>query len=250
MQTEAHEPSQPLPSVFDRFPAPATQPRTSIALRKVGFWSSFLAVPAAYALGQALGSRRTGVVAGGLALLGLATLRWQLSRWFEETPAYEALGRTGPLELRRYPFRIEACSEVDATDLDDALHRGYSRLECYLYGANADREQLACVTPVLTTMRDGVFTTAFVMPPHRSVTSLPHPNDLRVELREVPERQIAVLPFRGRFTKDNLVWQERELLRALVAAGLVAKGSITLATYDAPATLPALRRNELWIEVG
>lgn len=238
-----------IPSVFDRFPVPTTQPKTAVTLRKAGFWSTLLAVPAAYALGHALGSRRTGVIAGGLALLGLGALRWQLARWFTETPAYEALGHSGNIELRRYPFRIEARSEVDATNLEDALERGYSRLECYVYGSNEDREQIKCVTPVLTTMHDGVYRTSFVMPPHRSVASLPSPDDMRVELREVSERHIAVLPFRGRFTKENFVWQERRFLRALVDAGLVAKGSVTLATYDAPATVPALRKNELWIEV-
>jgi hypothetical protein len=200
-----------------------------------------------------LGSRRTGVIAGGLALLGLGALRWQLGRWFTETPAYEtsehASAAQHRIELRRYPFRIEARSEVDATDLEAALHRGYSRLECYVYGANADRELLACVTPVLTSMHDGVYATSFVMPPHRTFASLPSPADARVELREVSERHIAVFPFRGRFTQENLVWQERKFLRALVDAGLVAKGSVTLATYDSPTTLPALRRNELWIEV-
>jgi hypothetical protein len=176
--------------------------------------------------------------------------RWQLARWFTETPAYEALGRTGLIELRRYPFRIEArCEVTDAHDLEDALERGYSRLECFVYGANEDREEIECVTPVLTSMKDGVFRTSFVMPPHRSVASLPQPDDMRVDLREVPERRIAVYPFRGRYTKENFMWQERKFLRALVDAGLVAKGSVTLATYDSPTTLPALRKNELWIEV-
>jgi hypothetical protein len=249
METSTLEQPQPLPSVFDHFPGPATQPKTAVTLRKIGFLSTLLAVPAAYVLGHALGSRRTGLIAGGLALLGLGAVRWQLGRWFEETPAYETHGHTGNLELRRYPFRIEARTEVDASNLEDALSRGYSRLECYIYGANTDRQRIARVTPVLTTMRGGVYRTSFVMPPHRSVASLPPPDDVRVELREVPERRIAVLPFRGRFTKDKLAWQERELLHALVEAGLVAKGSVTLATYDSPTTLPALRKNELWIEI-
>ena len=249
MQTTRLEQAPPLPSVFDRFPAPATQPKTATTLRKVGFISTLLAVPAAYALGRLLGSPRTGAIAGGLALLGVGALRWQLGRWFTETPAYETVGEASTIELRRYPFRIEARSEVDATDLEAALERGYTRLECFVLGANSEREELVCVTPVLTSMRDGVYTTAFVMPPHRHVTSLPQPDDMRVELREVPERHVAVFPFRGRFTKDNFMWQERKFLRALVDAGLVARGSVTLATYDSPTTLPALRKNELWIEV-
>ncbi|MBA3503568.1 MAG: heme-binding protein, partial [Deltaproteobacteria bacterium] len=119
----------------------------------------------------------------------------------------------------------------------------------FVLGSNTEREAMSCVTPVLTTLQDGVYRTAFVMPPHRSIESLPHPDDKRIELREVSERRIAVYPFRGRFSAENFVWQERKFLGALVDAGLVAKGSVTLATYDSPTTLPALRRNELWIEV-
>ncbi|HLL24305.1 MAG TPA: heme-binding protein [Kofleriaceae bacterium] len=249
MQTTTPEHAKPLPSVFDYFSVPAPQPKTAVALRKVGLWSTLVAVPAAYALGRALGSRRTGVLAGGLALLGIGVVRWQLARWFEETPAYETLGRAGELELRSYPFRLEAYSEMRTSDLEAALHHGYSRLECYVYGANAKREPLACSTPFLTVHRDGVFLTSLVMPPGRELASLPPPSDHRVELREVPERRIAVYPFRGRFTQENFAWQERKLLRSLVDAGLVARGSVTLATYDGPTTLPALRRNELWIEV-
>ena len=249
MQTSTLEQAKPLPSVFDRFPAPATQPQTAVTLRRLGFWSSLLVVPAAYAIGRMTGARRTGTVVGGLALLGLGALRWQLARWFTATPAYETLVHVGEIDVRRYPFRIDARTEIHATDFESAFESGYSRLECFVYGANNKREQIECVTPVLTSMRDGVYTMSFVMPPQRSVASLPHPDDMRVSLREVPEYRVAVFPIHGRLTADNLVWREREFLRALVAAGLVAKGSITVATYDSPATLPALRKTELWIEI-
>lgn len=249
MQTSTLEQAKPLPSVFDRFPAPATQPQTAVSLRRLGFWSSLLVVPAAYAIGRLTGARRAGSVVGGLALLGLGALRWQLARWFTETPAYETLLHVGDIEVRRYPFRIDARTEVQATDFDTAYERGYSRLECFVYGANDKREHIECVTPVLTSMHDGVYTMSFVMPPERSVASLPHPADMRVTLREVPEHRVAVFPIHGELTAENLVWREREFLRKLVDAGLVAKGSIKVATYDASTTLPALRKTELWIEI-
>lgn len=250
MQPATHAQTKPLPSVIDRFPPPATPIRPVPTTRKVGFLSTLLAVPAAYALGHLLGSRRVGLVAGGVALLGLGAVRWQLARWFAETPAYETLGRAGEIELRRYPLRREARSEVaGARDLEQALEQGYSRLECFALGANSDRAQLADVTPVLTSLKDGVYTTAFVMPSPGEGKALPAPDDARVQIAEVQERQIAVFPFRGRYTKENFFWQERKFLRALVDAGVATRGSVTLATYDSPTVLPALRKNELWIEV-
>jgi SOUL heme-binding protein len=241
---------KPLPSVIDRFPPPALQENALTTVRKVGFLPTLLAVPAAYALGRLLGSHRTGVAAAGIALVGLAAVRWQLARWFAETPAYETVGRAGEIELRRYPARLEAKSDaVGAHGLEEALETGYARLECFVLGANADRAQLGEATPVLTSLQEGVYTTSFVMTSRRDVASLPAPDDLRVEVGEVPARQIAVFPFRGRYTKENFFWQERKFLRALVDAGVATRGSVTLATYDSPTVLPALRRNELWIEV-
>ncbi len=207
-------------------------------------WSNLLA-PAAYLAGRAFGDRRVGAIAGGLALL----LRWQLGRWFTEQPRYETLGRAGDVELRRYPLRVEARHHL-AGELETAVERGYSLLECYVLGANERRETIAHGAPVLTTMYEGVYTVSFVMPGHHTIGTLPSPADRRVELSEVPAREIAVLPFRGGIGPEVLAAHADRLLQTLIDVGLIATGSITLATYDAPTTLPALRRNELWIELA
>ena len=104
--------------------------------------------------------------------------------------------------------------------------------------------------PVLTAMRDGRYNVSFVMPPGRTITELPRPDHVGVELREVPARQIAALRFHGRFTRDNIAAHERTLMQQLIDAGLSARGSIAFAAFDSPATLPLLRRNELWIELA
>lgn len=238
------------PPLFDRFPRAATRPADAAQRRRLALWGSLLAVPAAGALGALLGSRRTGLVAGAIAALGLGALRWQLARWFTPTPAYTPTARHGELEVRTYAARVEARTEVTARDLEQAHDRGYGRLACFLFGVNGAAEVLPMCTPVLTTMRDGVYTTSFVMPAERALAALPRPSDVRVELREVPATPVAVYRFTGRTTAATLAHHERRFLRALVDAGLVAHGSITLASYDSPFTLPALRRNELWIELG
>ncbi|MDQ3364895.1 MAG: heme-binding protein [Myxococcota bacterium] len=249
MQTSLEQPAPPLPSFFDHFPAPSTSPKHAARWRKIAFLTSLAAVPAAAVLGGMVGGRRTALLAGGLAALGLGALRWQLARWFTETPAYQKVSRIGDIEVREYPLRIEARAETDATDFEGALARGFGRLACYIYGANTGHEDLEVTTPILTSMRDGVYTTAFVMPPHRAISSLPRPDDARIELREVAGTKLAAFPFRGRFTRDNIEHHERRFLRALLDAGLVARGSVALATYDSPMTVPQLRRNELWINL-
>ncbi|HEU0030554.1 MAG TPA: heme-binding protein [Kofleriaceae bacterium] len=246
----ATEPQQAtLPSIFDHFPRPATIGNPAVEQRNLGFWAGLLAIAAGTGAATALGAGKRGVVTGGVAALALGALRWQLSRWFTHTPQYVVEQRLGDLEIRRYPMRIEARAGIDEHDFEKALARGFGRLACYSFGANSHHEDLAMSTPVITTMHDGAYTMGFVMPPGRDLGSLPRPDDPRIHLREVPERRIAVLKFRGPFTRANIEAHEGELLRKLVDAGLSARGSVAFAGYDSPMTLPLLRRNEVWMEV-
>jgi hypothetical protein len=240
-----------LPSVFEYFPRPATRPRRSLAWRKVAWLAGLLTIPAATGLACARATtRRRGALAGGVTALALGALRVELARWFTPEPAFHPEGKLGDLELRRYDARVEACAEVDVPVLELAMDHGYGRLAGYVCGANRTGEMLPRTMPVVTAMRDGRYTVSFMMPPARDLGSLPRPMHPGVELREAPSRTIAVLRFRGRFTRDNIAAHERRLLQQLVEAGLSARGSIGFAAFDSPATLPILRRNELWIEVA
>ncbi|MBS1117896.1 MAG: uncharacterized protein H6Q90_124 [Deltaproteobacteria bacterium] len=249
MQPAFDQPPPALPSSFDQAPRAEPISKHPVRRRTTACYLGLVAIGAGTGMAVALGARRSGVVAGGLAALALGGLRWQLARWFTSTPAYEVERTIGGLELRRYPLRIEARAAVDVQDFEAVLDRGFGRLACYSFGANSGHEDLEMTTPVVTTMHDGVYAVAFGMPPGRSLRSLPRPDDPRIELAEVAPRRVAAVRFRGRFTRDNVQRHERDLLSQLVDAGLSARGSVAFAAYDSPFTIPFLRRNELWIEV-
>jgi hypothetical protein len=203
--------------------------------RKAALIASLLAVPAAAGIAYARARPRRGLLAAGITTFALGALRIELARWFTPEPGT----CTG---------RVEAMTEIEDSTLEAALDHGYGRLVSYICGANHRRELLPRTMPVLTAMREGRYTVAFVMPPGRSLSNLPRPEHPRVALREIPEHTIAALRFRGRFTRSNVAAHERALLRHVVDAGLATRGSIAFAAYDTPLTLPLLRRNELWIE--
>ena len=177
-------------------------------------------------------------------------LRVELARWFTPEPAFDVEDRLGGLELRRYRARIEARVQVDEPSLEEALHHGYRLLADYAAGDNDLVEHVGRTTPILIAMRDGRYKVSFVMPPGRTLRELPWPTHPAIELREVLARRIAALRFRGRFTRDNIAAHERVLLQQLVDTGLAARGSVAFAAFDSPATLPFLRRNELWIDLA
>jgi hypothetical protein len=243
------QPTRTLPSIFNRFAPVSTQGQPAVTRRRQAFQAALLSIPIAAGLGWALRTRRAGTVAGGLAAFALGALRWQMSRWFRATPAYTVDGRVGDLELRSYPSAIEARAELEARSFEDALDLGFGRLACYMFGANAASEDIELPTPVVTSIHDGVYTMSVAMPPGRTLASLPEPNDPRITLREAPARRYAVLGFSGRFSRDNVSAHERRLLREVLELGLVTRGSVGVAMYDPPATLPLLRRNEVWLEI-
>jgi hypothetical protein len=243
------QPTRALPSLFERFAPVSTQGQPVVVRRQQAFHAALFSVPIATGLGWALRSRRAGMVAGGLAAFALGALRWQMSRWFRATPAYTVDGRIGDLELRSYPSGIEARAELETRSFADALNLGFGRIACYMFGANAADEGIEMLTPVVTSIHDGVYTMSIAMPPGRTLASLPEPNDPRIVLREAPARRYAVLGFSGRFSRENVSAHERQLLREVIDLGLVTRGSVGVAMYDSPATLPLLRRNEVWLEI-
>ena len=213
--------------------------------------ASLLAVPAAAgALYARATTRRRGLLGVGLAALGLGALQVELGRWFTSEPDFDAEGKVGDLELRHYEARVEARARVGDLVLEQAIDHAYGRLAGYICGENQTGELLARMTPILTTMNEGCYTVSLMMPPGRTIPGLPRPDHPGIELCKVPARQIAALRFRGRCTRDNIAAHERVLLRQLVNGGLVTRGSIAFVTFDSPATLPILRRNELWIELA
>ena len=140
---------------------------------------------------------------------------------------------------------------------------GFRRLASYISGSNTLREtleitgpmtargeRLAMTGPVLARPGDGGLEVAFVMPPGRTLASLPRPHDARIELVEVPERRVAVLRYRGRYDADRLERESRRLRELASAEGLAGKGEPVFAGFDPPSTLPWLRRNEVWLDLA
>jgi hypothetical protein len=204
------------------------------------------AVGVGAAVGALTGSRRAGYVAGGCVALLAGAFRWQLQRWFTIQPDYKVERRIGVLEVRRYAPRVVARTRVDA-GFESAIDEGFRRLAGYIFGG---KRHIQMTTPVEADQAAGGRIVAFTMPPGRSLDNLPHPEDPRVELAELPERRIAVLRFRGPYSADIVEEMERQVRQRVADAGLAGRGDPMFAGYDPPSTLPFLRRVEVWLELA
>lgn len=206
-----------------------------------------------------------GLLTGG-ALLGLA--KWQLDRFFTETPDYEVQRAFDGFEVRHYPPRVVAETTVHGVDHDAALNEGFSRLAGYIFGANegarsamaapielreasgkAMSEKIAMTTPVTSHAYDDGHVVTFTMPKHRALELLPVPKDARVRVRRTEGERFAVLSYRGAYGGELARAKQADLLARVKEQGLVTRGTPLFAGYDAPSTLPALRRVEAWVEL-
>jgi hypothetical protein len=234
--------------------AVATQPHNNKLARSIAFGACALATP--LAVGAGVGAlmrsrrRRSSLLAGGVAAAVIAAFRWQLQRWFTDEPAYVVERRIGGLEIRRYAPRVEAHTRLTVPDFETAIDEGFRRLARYIFGENEAKRSIAMTTPVITTPRASTHTVAFVMPPDRTLGSLPTPADARIKLVELPQRRIAAMRFHGRYTDRVMLEQTRRLHELVAAADLETRGQPMFAGFDPPTTLPWLRRTEMWIELA
>jgi hypothetical protein len=218
-------------------------------------------------------SRRLGLATLS-ASIGLTLARWQLGRAFNWQPPYRVELENGRLEIRRYGQEVHAETTIDDADWQQALEQGFHVLADYILGNNASHVKLPMASPVMTTLNDptvkrarakswkapavsaiddlmssGSRTMAFIMPGDLTLDDLPGPLDERVQLRVVPPRRVAALRFHGRYSGELPAQKRNELLFLAKCAGLSVRSEVVFAGYDAPSTLPLLRRNEVLVEI-
>jgi hypothetical protein len=193
----------------------------------------------------------------GLATLGgsigAALTRWQLARLVTETLRYRVELSDGDFEIRHYASRVQAETVVNATSWANSLDKGFHRLLSYISGGNEAQQKIAMTAPVTATVGAtdrATRTVAFKMPDRYPLEALPEPSDPQIKLRRVPPRRVAALSFRGRYGGDLPAQKRQELLTQVRRAGLFPIGDVIFGGYDAPWTLPLLRRNEVHVEVS
>ena len=192
-------------------------------------------------------------VAALIASASASLTRWQLARWFTEKARYQVELSDGDFEVRHYASRLQAETVINAAPWRRSLDDGFHRLAGYIFGDNADHHKIAMTAPVTLTLGAvdrSTRTVAFKMPDRYAMETLPEPNDRRITLRRVPARRVAVLTFSGRYGRELPNRQRMQLLTRVRNARLLPIGDVTFAGYDAPWTLPFLRRNEVLVEVS
>jgi hypothetical protein len=203
--------------------------------------------------------RRSTVVVGAVGVLALVAGAWSVyQRRTTETAPYTVVAHVDDVELRRYPPAVlaetEAASETAA----------FRRLFRYISGANEGDVEVSMTapvevsgrgttvsvtTPVAVESSEDAVRMAFYLPGEYDVDTAPRPSDDAVELVAVPPRTLAVRGFSWLPTERRVARESDRLVGTLEDAGVATSGEPFFLGYDAPWTLPFLRRNEVAVEV-
>lgn len=207
--------------------------------------------------------RRRWILLAVAGLAGVGAVAWSAMANNVETPDYVVSSKQGDLEIRDYGPNIVAEATVEG-ERDKAIQRGFSIIADYIFGNNLSSAKVAMTAPVLQQSSEKIAMTApvtqqaqgqswnvrFVMPSKYTIETLPKPVNPQVALIEVPAKRLAVIRFSGSANRGSLDEQEGRLRTFLAERGLEAINTPQYAFYDAPWTLPFMRRNEIMIEIA
>jgi len=186
-------------------------------------------------------------------------------RLYEE-PHYDVVARLGDrVEIRRYGPRLAA--EVELSSSGQAkMSEAFGLLFSYIAGANhveksgsakiamtvpvevRRNENIAMTVPVQVSEASGAVRMLFYLPTNLTADTAPKPTDLRVRLIAVPGETIATLRFSG--SAGDSGKRQLELMDILKKSRWNPTGTPYQLSYDAPFTLPFLRRNEAAVAVA
>ena len=177
-----------------------------------------------------------------------------------EQLSYTVESKQDGYEIRQYPAHIRAQTKVSGNVVSSG-NRAFGIVAGYIFGDNQSQnkiamttpviqeqpsEKIAMTTPVIQNETEGQF--SFVVPAQYSLEDLPTPNDDRVELVEIPAKQVAALRFSGFFSADKFKDKEALLLKRLDRDN-VDYGAISTLSYNPPLTPPFMNRHEVWAEI-
>jgi len=182
-----------------------------------------------------------------------------------EQPDYTVLYEDGNVEYRQYePYLVSETIIENTGDYKDAGNEGFRRLFKFITGANQGQAKIAMTVPVAQAPSEKIAMTvpvqqgesadgwrvSFMLPSEYTLETAPVPTDSRVYVREVPGRLMAVLRFSGRWTDANYEARQDELIELVDAENITALGEVQRAAYNAPFSLPFMRRNEVLVVIN
>jgi len=186
-----------------------------------------------------------------------------------KTPGYDVIASDDEqqIEVRTYENLVLASTPMTTqSDDDEDRNSAFRVLFNYITGDNTGEQDIAMTSPVMMDEKSEVAKIpmtapvfmgdksnepmmSFILPSKYTLETAPKPTNDAVTLSELKDRTVAAIRFSGRMTDKKVAEYEAILRDWINENGYTIKGNMQRAGYDAPFTIPALRRNEVMFEV-
>ena len=115
---------------------------------------------------------------------------------------------------------------------------------------DGEGESIAMTSPVLE-QEDGLGRriVSFVMPSQYTLATLPTPNNVKVKLKQEPEKLQAVYKFSWWATNKRVAKKKQDLMNILTNESIEIIGEPKYAGYNPPLTIPFMQHHEILIEI-
>jgi SOUL heme-binding protein len=165
-----------------------------------------------------------------------------------ETQKYEVVRSEKDFEIRHYPSATMATIASTAKTYKELGSEGFRNLANYIFGGNAEKQQIAMTAPVHMDINDSVSTMSFVMPSKFTSINLPKPNDSKVVIKNTEDEYVAAIQFGGFASEDDIKQYSKKLKKALNENGIPYFGNFRYLGYNPPYQILG-RKNEIIVSV-
>jgi hypothetical protein len=163
-----------------------------------------------------------------------------------EKQPYRIVKSEKEFELRYYPPATFATIKSTAKSYRELSSSGFRKIAGYIFGDNAS--SIAMTSPVHMDINDQESSMSFVMPSNYTVSSLPRPNDAKVEIHETPGEYAAAIEFGGYANDASIRKHADQLKQMLDEKGIKTIGNFRYLGYNPPYQIIA-RKNEIVVTV-
>ncbi len=155
----------------------------------------------------------------------------------------------GDVEVRNYPAHTLATMAV-SEDFENAGNTGFRPLFSFITGRNSEDEDIAMTAPVLQAPAEQGWLVSFVMPSQFDRSSLPVPNDTRIQITDIAGERLAAIQYSGNWSHERFEKFEARLIEVLAKSDWKICGEARWARYDPPFMPSFIRHNEVLIPVA
>ncbi len=194
---------------------------------------------------------KTGIIITAVLLIVFFILQGFISNSSSNTEqySYKVLKAYPQFEVRQYEAALFTSVDLKAKNYKSNSGGGFRVLANYIFGGNANGEQIAMTSPVVMNMDTSSQKMSFMVPKGYQLDSMPQPDDTNIYFEKKEGCKMAAVRFGGWANDKKIEKNKQKLIQMLAKHQLKHKGNFSYMGYNPPYEI-LNRRNEVVVELA